>query len=74
MSKFGSDTNDKISPLFTSISSEAPPLALKVIKASLSSLLIKYWIFVSKVNSRGCFDKFLSLSSLSKYFSTPEIP
>ena len=51
MSKFGSETNDKISPLSTS-SKAPPPVALKVFNALSSSLLIKYCIFVSNVSSR----------------------
>ena len=57
MSKFGSETNDKISPLSTSRSKAPPPIALKVFNALSSSLLIKYCIFVSNVSSRGWFIK-----------------
>ena len=42
MSKFGSETNDNISPLFESISKAAPPEALNVLSALFNSLLIMY--------------------------------
>ena len=49
-------------------------VALKTDKDSTSSLLIKYCKLTSRVISKGSLSKSLFLSSLSKYFSMPEIP
>ena len=42
MLKFGNETKDRISPLFTFISKAPPPVALKVLIAWFNSLLIIY--------------------------------
>jgi len=50
----------------------AAPLALKLATDLISSSLIKYCKLTSKDNFMGSL--FIDLKSLSKYFSTPEIP
>ena len=50
----------------------AAPLALKLETDLISSSLIKYCKLTSKDNFIGSL--FIDLKSLSKYFSTPEIP
>ena len=74
MSKFGKETKDKISPLLAFINNAPPPLALKVCKDLFSSSSIMCCILVSSVSFTGLLRSFLFLSSLSKNFSTPEIP
>ena len=53
MSKLGSETKDKILPVFASINNAAAPVALKVLIELSNSLLIIYCMLLSKVNFKG---------------------
>ena len=70
-SKSGNETNEMISPLFTSIKIAALPLVLKISLKRINSFLTRYWISVSTLSFIGSF-VFFNFSSSD--FSNPEIP